>query len=42
MRAAAKTQRLTDTVSEVVANFTEWLDVYGEKSWDYQSFLPAR
>ena len=39
MRAAAKTQRLTDTVSEVVANFTEWLDVYGEKSWDYQSFF---
>jgi hypothetical protein len=26
-------------VSRVVFNFTEWLDAYGEKSWDYQSFF---
>ena len=39
MRAAAKTQGLTDTVSDVLTNFTEWLDAYGEKSWDYQSFF---
>jgi len=41
MRTAAKTQRLTDTVSDVVTNFTKWLDVYGEKSWDYQSFFAS-
>src|SRR2546426_3359109 len=31
--------RLGDTVSRVVANFTDWLDSYGEASWDYQSFF---
>ena len=26
-------------VSQVLVHFTEWLDTYGEKSWDYQSFF---
>ncbi len=26
-------------MSDVLTNFTEWLDAYGEKSWDYQSFF---
>jgi len=42
VRAAAKTQGLTDTVSDVLVNFTNWLDSYGEKSWDYQSFFAGR
>src|SRR5436190_10014256 len=41
MRAAAKIQGLTDIVSDVVTNFTEWLDGYGEKSWDYQTFFAS-
>jgi hypothetical protein len=39
VRAAAKTQGLTDTVSDVLINFTKWLDAYGETSWDHQSFF---
>ena len=39
MRAAAKTQGLTDTVSDVLTDFTTWLHAYGETSWDYQSFF---
>ena len=26
-------------VSRVLVHFTEWLDTYGETSWDYQSFF---
>jgi hypothetical protein len=26
-------------MSQVLANFTKWLDAYGETSWDYQSFF---
>jgi hypothetical protein len=26
-------------VSRVLANFTKWLDAYGETSWDFQSFF---
>ena len=26
-------------MSDVLTNFTEWLDAYGEKSWDHQSFF---
>src|SRR5437762_14263719 len=26
-----------EEVSRVLINFTEWLDRYGEKSWDFQS-----
>jgi len=39
VRAAAKTQGLTDTVSDVLTDFTTWLHAYGETSWDYQSFF---
>jgi hypothetical protein len=42
VRAAAKTQGLTDTVSDVLVNFIKWLDAYGETSWDYQSFFAGR
>jgi len=27
------------SVSEVLMNFTKWLDAYGETSWDHQSFF---
>jgi len=30
---------LADRVSEVLADFTQWLDAYGETSWDHQSFF---
>jgi hypothetical protein len=42
VRPTPKTRRLTDTASDVLSNFTEWLDSYGEKSWDYQSFFASR
>jgi hypothetical protein len=29
---------LADEVSRVLTGFTEWLEAYGETSWDYQSF----
>jgi len=28
-----------DNVSRVLTDFTKWLDAYGEKSWDHQSFF---
>ncbi len=31
--------QLTDKVSRALTNFTEWLDAYGEMSWDHQSFF---
>src|SRR6267378_2299846 len=37
-RTSGDTQ-LSDTVSRVLANFTDWLESYGETSWDYQSFF---
>jgi hypothetical protein len=30
---------LADRVSEVLTDFTQWLDAYGETSWDHQSFF---
>jgi hypothetical protein len=30
---------LADKVSRVLNDFTEWLDAYGETSWDHQSFF---
>jgi hypothetical protein len=33
---------LTDRISSVLANFTNWLKGYGETSWDYQSFFASR
>ena len=38
VRAAAQSQALTEGVSAVSINFAEWLDAYGETSWDFQSF----
>jgi hypothetical protein len=37
-RTSGDTQ-LGDNVSRVLANFTDWLESYGETSWDYQSFF---
>jgi hypothetical protein len=31
-----------DRISRVLTDFTKWLDGYGEKSWDYQSFFASR
>jgi hypothetical protein len=33
---------LADRISSVLTDFTNWLDGYGEKSWDYQSFFASR
>src|ERR1700693_5171714 len=30
---------LQDKTSNVLADFAEWLDAYGETSWDHQSFF---
>ena len=35
----AETMRYTGGVSRVLTNFAEWLDSYGETSWDHQSFF---
>jgi len=37
-RTSGDTQ-LGDNVSRVLGNFTDWLESYGETSWDYQSFF---
>ena len=29
---------LTNKIVKVLSNFSEWLDTYGETSWDFQSF----
>src|SRR6266403_2885958 len=42
MQAAKTSDPLTARVSDVLTNFVEWLDCYGEKSWDYQSFFAGR
>src|SRR5437773_9560530 len=42
MHATNVTETLGSRVSTVLADFTEWLDAYGEKSWDYQSFFASR
>jgi hypothetical protein len=39
MQAAQTTDPLAARISDVLANFTEWLDTYGETSWDFQSFF---
>src|SRR5215813_5694813 len=39
MQAAKTSDPLAARVSEVLTNFVEWLDCYGEKSWDFQSFF---
>ena len=32
---------LTDRIVKVLSNFTEWLEAYGETSWDFQSFFAS-
>src|SRR5438876_1191653 len=32
-------QELSDKVATVLSQFTQWLDKYGETSWDHQSFF---
>jgi hypothetical protein len=39
MQAAQTPDPFAARVSDVLAGFVEWLDGYGEKSWDYQSFF---
>ena len=39
MQATITTNPLADRVSNVVANFTRWLNAFGETSWDHQSFF---
>jgi hypothetical protein len=39
MHAAKTSDLFAAKISDVLAGFTEWLDRYGEKSWDYQSFF---
>src|SRR6185312_15376162 len=38
MQAAKRSDLLAPSVSDVLTDFVEWLDRYGEKSWDFQSF----
>ena len=39
MRVASEAKELPDRVSDVLADFTEWLRAFGETSWDHQSFF---
>src|SRR6266487_3380464 len=39
MRAAKTSDPLEARVSNVLADFTDWLGSYGENSWDFQSFF---
>jgi hypothetical protein len=39
MQATIPANPLADQVSSVVANFTKWLNAFGETSWDHQSFF---
>ena len=39
MQVAKTSDPLADRISDVLTDFTEWLDVYGESSWDHQSFF---
>ncbi len=39
MQIAKTSDPLANRISDVLKDFTEWLDAYGETSWDYQSFF---
>jgi len=39
MQAAKRSDPLAARVSDVLADFVQWLDGYGETSWDFQSFF---
>jgi hypothetical protein len=38
MQATKRSDRLAPRVSDVLTDFVEWLNRYGETSWDFQSF----
>src|SRR5437763_14173474 len=38
-RRMEESMQRTDKVSGALTDFTEWLGVFGETSWDYQSFF---
>jgi hypothetical protein len=38
-RCVSGDTRLMDKVSRVLGSFVDWLDAYGETSWDHQSFF---
>ncbi len=38
-RRREESMQRADKVSRALTDFTEWLGVFGEKSWDYQSFF---
>jgi len=42
MQLAKPSDPLADRISDVLTDFTEWLRVFGETSWDYQSFFAGR
>jgi hypothetical protein len=39
MQLAKTSCPLANRISNVLADFTDWLDAYGETSWDFQSFF---
>ena len=39
MQVAKTSDPLAERISEVLADFTQWLNAYGETSWDFQSFF---
>jgi len=39
MQAPNRSDPLATRVSDALRDFVNWLDCYGEKSWDYQSFF---
>lgn len=41
MQVANTSGLIAKRISDVLTNFTEWLNAYGETSWDYQSFFAA-
>ena len=39
MQATNLAETLPNEVTKVLSGFTKWLSVYGDKSWDHQSFF---
>jgi hypothetical protein len=39
MQVAKTSDPLAERISEVLADFIQWLNAYGETSWDFQSFF---
>jgi hypothetical protein len=39
MQAGKIPNELMDTIARILTNFSEWLDAFGETSWDHQSFF---